>query len=109
MTIIIVTIIIVVVIIVIIVIILLNIILLIINIIIIVIAIAVLVVLNICLCTWLPQGLSESNYPFGDWNATEGPWPAFEWCALLGFIGGVQGCRVKGLRSCRGGGSLEVL
>lgn len=25
------------------------------------------------------EGLSESNYPFGDWNATEGPWPAFEW------------------------------
>ena len=25
------------------------------------------------------QGLSEYNYPFGDWNATEGPWPSYEW------------------------------
>ncbi|CAJ1433355.1 unnamed protein product [Effrenium voratum] len=24
-------------------------------------------------------GLSEYNYPFGDWNATEGPWPSYEW------------------------------
>lgn len=28
------------------------------------------------------EGLSEYNYPFGDWNATEGPWPSYEWYGL---------------------------
>eukprot|EP00913_Durusdinium_trenchii_P032380 g30317.t1 len=28
------------------------------------------------------EGLSEYNYPFGDWNATEGPWPSYDWYGL---------------------------
>ena len=27
-------------------------------------------------------GLSEYNYPFGDWSSTEGPWPSFDWYGL---------------------------